>query len=429
MARIPQSFIDTLLERTDIAHVVGQRVDLKKSGREFVACCPFHDEKTPSFTVVPAKQFYHCFGCGAHGTAISFLMEQDGLNFRDAVTTLADEAGLDMPDDSKQSGNTTSPTWPLYEVLKKADDHYRQSLSRHQSVIDYLKQQGISGTTAKRFGLGYAPADDADWVGQLNETASAIQAGILVRNENDNGVSSRFHHRLMLPIRDRNGHTVGFGSQGLDASQTEATDSPATAIFHKSNHLYGYYEARQASPGFTRLVVVPHYMDVLILAEHGFDNAVAPLDTPLARSHIQLLFQTVHDLVFCFEGSEDGMRRADATLNCCLPELTSDRRVGFVFLPYGEDPRSLVSSGPDDFEYWVSNAQNVSTWMLERLTGGIDTDSVEGRTQIIERSRPLFKKLPNDIYRDELILEIARLTGYPQETLSNIFARASRSAH
>ena len=419
MARIPQHFIDTLLQRSDIADVVGRRVTLKRAGREFVACCPFHDEKTPSFTVVPAKQFYYCFGCGAHGTAIGFLMEYDRLEFPDAVEVLAGEFGLEMPHDAGTPTDNGPPRQPLYDALSAADRYYRRNLRHHQPAIDYLKQRGISGATAKRFGLGYAPNGSNGLTTRITDTTSAIKAGLLIERDNGNGTFERFRNRLMFPIRDTRGRTVAFGGRTLGEDRAKYLNSPETPVFHKSNQLYGLYEARQANRQLTRLLVVEGYMDVVALAERGFDNAVATLGTATTEAHIRLLFRYTDEVVFCFDGDEAGQRAADKALDRCLPALRGTRRARFLFVPDGEDPDSLVSSnnGSAHLKHLIETARSASTWLLERLRSGIDPDSVEGRTELIERARNPINSLPNDTYRNELILEIARLTGHAEEIL------------
>lgn len=426
MARIPQSFIDTLLERADIADVVGRRVSLKRAGNELTACCPFHDEKTPSFTVVPAKQFYHCFGCGANGTALSFLMDYDRLEFRDAVEVLAGELGLEIPEEAEQSTDDGPPRQPIYAILSWAERLFRRGLREHAPAIDYLKQRGVSGQTAQRFGIGYASGTGQDLSRRLTDGATAIEAGLLIERDNG-GAFDRFRNRLMFPIRDTRGRTIAFGGRTLGEDRAKYLNSPETPVFHKSKQLYGLYEARQANRQLTRLLVVEGYMDVVALAEGGFDNSVATLGTATTEAQIRLLFRYTDEVVFCFDGDEAGQRAADKALQRCLPALRGSRRARFLFVPAGEDPDSIVAgdNGPALFQQHIDAARSASTLLIEQITSGIDLTSVDGKVQFIERARAPVAALPIDTFRDELIGEIGRLSGHTVDDLKTRLAVAA----
>ncbi|NNC23382.1 DNA primase [Salinisphaera sp. USBA-960] len=429
MARIPQTFIDNLLERADITDIVGRRLDLKRAGNEFTARCPFHDEKTPSFTVVPSKQFYHCFGCGAHGTAIGFVMEYERLEFPDAIEVLAAEHGMEVPRDGDASADTGASRQPLYDTLADADRYYQHCLRQHTPAIDYLKQRGISGATAKRFGLGYAPGSGQPLGERLHDTTTALEAGLVIERDHGRGVFDRFRNRLMFPIRDRRGRVVAFGGRTLGEDRAKYLNSPETPVFHKSDQLYGLFEARQANRTLDQVLVVEGYMDVVALAEHGFDNAVATLGTATTESHIRQLFHYTEEVVFCFDGDTAGQRAADKALTCCLPALRGTRRARFLFVPAGEDPASLVTSdgGSAAFQRQIESAESASSLLLARLTANVDLDSIEGRTQLLEHARAPINALPNDTFRDELLREIARLSGHSDEALRERYTTEPRS--
>lgn len=423
MARIPQTFIDHLLDRTDIVALIDARVPLKKSGHEFAACCPFHDEKTPSFTVSPTKQFYHCFGCGAHGTAISFLMEYDRLEFRDAVEVLAHGAGLDIPQEAQASAPTGPPRDPLYEALARADRFYRGRLRQQPMVIEYLKQRGVSGEMAQRYGLGYAPDSWDALTRELADTAAAAQAGLLIERDHG-GFFDRFRNRLMFPIRDTRGRTIAFGGRTLGDDKAKYLNSPETPLFHKSDHMYGLYEARQALRDLPRLLVVEGYMDVIALAQHGFVNTVATLGTATTQSHLTTLFRHTQEVVFCFDGDAAGVRAARKALEQSLPVLRGTRRVRFLFVPDGEDPDSMVrgDGGRERFQAAIEAAAPASRVLINALTENVRLDSPDGRAQLIESARGYVNALPPDAFRTELIGELARLARLPADDLRALYA-------
>lgn len=428
MARIPQHFIDQLLERTDIVSLIDARVTLKKAGREYTACCPFHDEKTPSFTVSPSKQFYHCFGCGAHGSAISFLMEYDRLEFRDAVDVLAESAGMEMPEEAADAAPSGPPREPLLDAMRLADRHYQTALRRSPDAIDYLKNRGVTGEMAKLYGLGFAPDAWDDLTRRMPDKSAAAQAGLLIERDSG-GYFDRFRNRLMFPIRDTRGRTIAFGGRTLGSDSAKYLNSPETPLFHKSDHMYGLFEARQALRQIERLLVVEGYMDVIALAQHGFPNAVATLGTATTASHLTTLFRHTEEVVFCFDGDAAGVRAARKAMEHSLGVMRGARRVRFLFLPDGEDPDSLVrgDNGRQAMASAIESARPASEVLLTQLTEGLDLATPDGRAQLVERARSPINALPPDAFRAEMIAEISRLSRLPAEDIRELYAN-DRSA-
>jgi len=415
--RIPQSFIDDLLARVDIVDVIDARVPLKKQGSNYMACCPFHEEKTPSFSVSPIKQFYYCFGCGASGTALGFLMEHDRLHFVEAVETLAASIGLEVP---REGGDTGESHEPLYRALEQADRYYREQLRRSDAAVAYLKQRGISGRTAAAFGLGHAPPGwsnltDAGVAG--GDTATLLAAGLLNRNEADR-IYDRFRNRITFPIRDRRGRTIAFGARVLDDATPKYLNSPETAIFHKGRELYGLHEARQPRRRLERLLVVEGYMDVVMLAEHGIDHAVATLGTAVTEQHIERLFGTVPEVVFCFDGDDAGRQAAWRALSNTLPMLSGGREARFLFLDEGEDPDSTVArEGREPFEQRLNSATPLADFLIHHLRQGIDTTTIGGRDRLATEAAPLLARMPAGVYHDLLIERLAQEIGLSPERL------------
>ena len=404
--RIPQEFLDQVLARVDLVEIISARVPLRRAGHDFVACCPFHAEKTPSFTVSARKQFYHCFGCGAHGSAIGFLMAYDRLEFVDAVEDLARQVGLDMPRGSSE----TQPTLqPLLELLARAERFFRQQLREHparQRVIDYLRQRGLSGQIAARFAIGYAPAGwESLCQALLAEGASpeALLAAGLASRDGQGRLRDRFRDRVMFPIRDRRGRVIAFGGRALDvtAGTPKYLNSPETALFHKGRELYGLHEARSANATLQRLIVVEGYMDVVALAQHGISDAVATLGTATTAEHVERLFRVVDALLFCFDGDRAGRAAAWRALEAALPLLRDGRQVQFLFLPEGEDPDSLVRrEGPAAFTPRLTQAMPLADYLFSELRRHGDPDTLAGRARLAERAAPLLEKLPEGHFRD-----------------------------
>ena len=421
--RIPPQFIDDLLTRVNIVDVVNHRVPLKKAGRDYQACCPFHDEKTPSFTVSAEKQFYHCFGCGAHGSAIGFLMEYDNLGFVEAVEDLAGMAGLEVP---REAGVSQGPDLrPLYDLLEKSTDFYRSRLREHPQApqaVQYLKHRGLSGEIAAAFGIGYAPpgwdnllkhfGTDEQTIGRLRET------GLI--SEPDDKRYDRFRNRIIFPIRDQRGRTIGFGGRVLDDSTPKYLNSPETPLFHKGRELYGLYEAKQALRKIERLLVVEGYMDVVALAQFGIRNAVATLGTATTPEHLELIFRTCPEVVFCFDGDRAGRDAAWKALQTALPVMREGREARFLFLPDGEDPDTLIrKEGSEAFDLRLDQAQPLSNFLLEHLASQVHMDTIDGRARLAELARPLLEKLPPGIFRRMMYQQLEQTVGLQSGTLGN----------
>jgi DNA primase len=419
-ARIPQHFIDELMQRADIVEVIGARVPLKKAGREYKACCPFHGEKTPSFTVSPAKGFYHCFGCGAHGTALGFLMEYDQLDFVAAVEELAARCGLEVPREATVA--VSAPLAPVYEVLARAAAFFEQALRNNPVAVDYLRSRGLDSETARTYRIGYAPPAWDSLLRECGESADGraqlLAAGLIIEREGG-GHYDRFRERIMFPIRDSRGRIIGFGGRIIGAGEPKYLNSPETAVFHKGAELYGLYEARQADRRLARLLVVEGYMDVVSLAQHGVANVVATLGTATTAEHVRRLFRVVPELVFCFDGDRAGRAAAWRALQASLPELREGRQVGFLFLPDGEDPDSLIrKEGNEAFRSRMAASVPLSDYLLEELRSQAGPNSLDGRARLAELARPLLKMLPAGVYRELLTDRLAREVGLGRERLA-----------
>jgi DNA primase len=418
--RIPQHFIDELMQRADIVEVVGSRVPLKKAGREYKACCPFHGEKTPSFTVSPDKGFYHCFGCGAHGTALGFIMEFDRLEFVAAVEELAGMFGLEVPREETAPGQ--APLAPVFAALAEAATFFQQALKNHPNAIDYLKSRGIDGDTARDFRLGYAPPAWDSLLRALGATESRVPqllaAGLIVPREGG-GHYDRFRDRIMFPIRDRRGRVVGFGGRVIGSGEPKYLNSPETAVFHKGQELYGLYEAKQAERRLARLLVVEGYMDVVSLAHHGVRNVVATLGTATTGEHVRRLFRVVPDLVFCFDGDRAGRAAAWRALQTSLPEIRDGRQVRFMFLPDGDDPDSLVrKEGAGAFNRRLEESQPLSEYLIAELRQQSGPDSLDARARLAELARPLIDLMPQGVYRELLTDRLAAEVGISRDRLN-----------
>ncbi|WP_448507786.1 DNA primase [Immundisolibacter sp.] len=415
--RIPEDFIDAVLARTDIVEVIGARVPLRRSGRELVGRCPFHEEKTPSFTVSPQKQFYHCFGCGAHGTVIGFLMAIDRLDFREAIAELAQHAGMALPRETPQPHESGASPAELYEVLAAASAFYRTQLRHHPSAagaVEYLKQRGLDGRTAARFHLGFAP-DGWDGLSQAlgGRYGSDVlrHAGLLAGDDGGRGYD-RFRGRVMFPIEDRRGRVLGFGGRILGQGEPKYLNSPETAVFHKGRELYGLPNVLTQARNPHTLLVVEGYMDVVMLAQHGIDNAAAVLGTALTAEQLRSAFRITPRLVLCFDGDNAGRRAAERAVDNALPELASGRDLRVLFLPEDEDPDSLVRRiGKEAFLEFTEQAVPVSQHLVDRLVGGTNLATDEGRAQLVELAKPLIEKLPPGTYRELIIEKISRLVG------------------
>ena len=415
--RIPQSFIDDLVSATDVVEVIEHYVPLKRAGKEYKACCPFHDEKTPSFTVVPDKQFYHCFGCGAHGTAVGFLMDYGNMEFVEAVEELARRAGREVPREGGGEGGPRDDPDPIFDALHRANAYFQRQLRRHPRApraVEYLKGRGLSGKIAAEFQLGFAPPG---WDGILHALgtddparAALVRAGLLV--ESDGGRPyDRFRDRITFPIHDSRGRVAGFGARIIDAGEPKYLNSPETPVFHKGRELYGLWRARRAGRRApARLLVVEGYMDVVALAQSGIDYAVATLGTAATEAHVQRLFRAVNDVVFCFDGDEAGRRAAWRAVENTLPSMKGGRQALFLFLPEGEDPDSLVrSEGREAFEGRLDGAVPLSRFLFEQLADGADLATPEGGARFVDGLRPLLGRTPASPYRARLVMEVGKL--------------------
>ncbi len=443
--RIPQYFIDELVARADIIEVIGSRVPLKKGGKEYKACCPFHDEKSPSFTVSPDKQFYHCFGCGAHGTALGFLMEYDHLGFVEAVEELAARVGLEVP---REQDTTVKPkpADDLFTVLDQVAEFYRREFRADPRVTDYTRRRGLSEDTLSRFGIGYSP-NAWDAVLKAFGATEADQrrlllAGLVIERERRGpgesgdttqgagragGYYDRFRDRLMFPIRDSRGRTLGFGGRVIDQGEPKYLNSPETELFHKGRELYGLFEARQATRNLTRLMVVEGYMDVARLHQAGITYAVATLGTATTPDHLQRLFRIVSEVVFCFDGDRAGKAAAWRALENALPQVRQGRQIRFLFLPDGHDPDSLVGEeGREAFEARLKGALSFSDYFIRELSSRVDIATVDGRAQLAETARPLVDKIPPGVYRELLVDALARVIGMAPEKLESLMSLGSQ---
>jgi len=424
---IPRSFIESLLARADVVQVINQRVPLKKAGGTYKACCPFHDEKTPSFNVSPSKQFYHCFGCGASGDSLKFLMEYDGLSFVEAVEALASQYGMEVPreqrspEQQKAQQIKQQKQRDLYDVMHLVAKFYRHQLRDHaqsEEAKRYLKQRGLSAEIAKEFVIGFAPPG---WDSLLNGlkadsklTQQLVEVGMLVAKEQGK-TYDRFRHRIMFPIRDGRGRVVAFGGRVLGDDQPKYLNSPETPIFHKSYTLYGLYEMRQSRQKIDNILVVEGYMDVVALAQFGIRNAVATLGTATTLEHLDLLFRQVNEIVFCFDGDSAGMKAAWKALELALPLMEKERSVKFLFLPQSEDPDSMVrKDGTEGFQKRISQSLPLSEFLIQGLQGRLSfpVNSIEGRQQIVSMAEH-YVKSAHGLYQFLLAEGIAGLVDLP----------------
>jgi DNA primase len=415
MARLPDAFIDDLLARTDIVELIGTRVPLKRQGREYSARCPFHDERSPSFTVSPTKQFYHCFGCQAHGTAISFLMNYDRLEFLDAVEELAKRAGVEVPKETRQR-NVSGQAVDLYAALDAAAQWFRRQLDAHPAAQDYLKQRGVDADTRARFGIGYAPDG---WDGLKNALGTDERRMRLLESaglfsKNDTGrIYDKFRKRIMFPIHDRRGRVIAFGGRVTDKDDSpKYLNSPETALFHKGRELYGLWQVRQAHSKIERLIVVEGYMDVVALFQYGVTQAVATLGTATTPDHAELLFRNAADVVFCFDGDKAGRSAAWRALESVLPRMRDGRQAFFLFLPEGEDPDTIVrKDGAVGFEARLQHATPLSEFLFAELGKDVNLSTLDGRARLAERARPLLAQIPDGAFRDLMHAHLTEITG------------------
>jgi DNA primase len=424
--RIPKQFIDELLTRTDIVDVIDARVPLKKAGKDYKACCPFHEEKTPSFTVSTDKQFYHCFGCGAHGSAIGFLMDYDHMGFVEAVEELAARAGLPVPKEAgAASGQEINGSADFLELLREAARFYRNQLREHTQAaraVDYLKGRGITGEIAHEFGLGYAPDGWDNLLRALGKNDSSreklVHAGLAVKKEGG-GYYDRFRDRIIFPIEDYRGRVVAFGGRILAQGEPKYLNSPETPLFHKGRELYGLFHARAAIKRENRVVVVEGYMDVVALAQFGIDHVVATLGTATTREHLERLFRHAPEVIFCFDGDRAGRDAAWRALENTLPAMREGRQVSFLFLPESEDPDSYVrKQGRDAFLSRLNKATPLPEYFFDMLSRQVDLGRLDGRARLVELARPLLSKMPSGVLRQMMLDRLAMVSRMDAEKLS-----------
>ena len=421
---IPQEFIDELLSRIDIVEIIEPRVTLKKAGKDYLGLCPFHDEKTPSFTVSQDKQFYYCFGCQARGTALEFLKQIEHLDFIPAIEMLAARVGMEVPRQS-QSGRVNQQRDTIYEILDKAAAFYREQLKTHPQrdrAVNYLRGRGLSGAIARDFGLGYAPpgwdnlqssmADDSENHNLL------IQSGMLTENNDQDSAYDRFRDRVMFPIRDIRGRTIAFGGRVMGDDKPKYLNSPETPVFHKGRELYGLYEARRRTRNLEQIVVVEGYMDVVALAQHNINYSVATLGTATSSGHIERLYRLVSKIVFCFDGDTAGRSAAWKAMDTVLEFMQDGRFAAFLFLPEGEDPDTLVrQEGRDRFELRLSRATPLTEFFFSRLESSLDMKTPEGKAALSKSAIPMIQRIPDGVFKQLMIDELSTRTGLSTDRL------------
>jgi len=426
MARLPQAFIDQVLDRTDIVDVVDRRVKLKKAGKNYSACCPFHQEKTPSFSVNPEKQFYYCFGCGAGGNALGFVMDYERMEFREAIESLAQAAGMELPAEEADAAPQVDHQKPLYEAMEKATRLYESLLRKHPTrgrVVDYLKQRGLSGEIARDFRLGFAPEGWDNLMTTLSSEAEiehALTGGLLI--ENDSGRKyDRFRDRVIFPIVNQRGKVIAMGGRVLGDGKPKYLNSPETPLFSKSHELYGLHHIRKFAKNLSRIVVVEGYMDVIALAQFGIHYAVATLGTSVGKPHLEMLFRRADQVVFCFDGDDAGRKAAFRGMEAALPMMEDGRQVKFLFLPEGEDPDSVVrNKGPQHLEHLFDNADPLETFLFDQMAQGIDLDTMDGKARLSKLVAPYINLIPDGVFKTLLFKSLATRTDMDVESLRRL---------
>jgi len=421
---IPKSFIQDLLNRVDIVDVIERHVPLKKAGANYVACCPFHNEKSPSFTVSQSKQFYHCFGCGVHGTAIGFVMEHLGLGYVEAIEELAQNVGMEVPHERATAGEAYQKIAPdLYELMQTATCYYREQLKLSPRAIDYLKNRGLSGEIAAKFAIGFAPDGWQNLAAAFPDyqAAALTEVGLVISGDGDKRYD-RFRDRIMFPIINVRAQVIGFGGRVLDKGEPKYLNSPETPLFEKGHELYGLYQAQKAIRAGQRVLVVEGYMDVVALAQHGVAYAVATLGTATTPYHIQKLLRLADQIVFCFDGDKAGQKAAWRALENALPHLQDGKRIGFLFLPTEHDPDSFIREfGQEVFERQVSDAMPLSGYLLREISAELDLRTQEGRNQLLQRAKPLVTAIASPVTALLLRKEVAALSGVSQAELEALY--------
>jgi DNA primase len=419
---IPKSFVQDLLNRIDIVDVIERYVPLKKAGTNFVACCPFHNEKSPSFTVSQTKQFYHCFGCGAHGTAIGFVMEHAGMGFVDAVEELARSISIEVPREANSPAQQkVAPD--LYDLMQAATRYYREQLKQSPRAIEYLKRRGLNGEVAARFGIGYAPDawQNLEAAVPNYKDASLVATGMVIEGDGDKRYD-RFRDRIMFPIVNIRGQVIGFGGRILDKGEPKYLNSPETALFEKGHELYGLYQAQKSIRAQQRVIVVEGYMDVVALAQNGVEYAVATLGTATTPYHVQKLLRLSEQVVFCFDGDRAGQKAAWRALENALPQLQDGKRIGFLFLPEEHDPDTYIREfGTEAFEAELENSLPLSGYLLRELIAQVDLQTQEGRSALLQKAQPLLTAITAPTTALLLRKEVAALAGVTQAELEALW--------
>ena len=423
--RVPREFIDDLLVRADVVEVINARVPLKKKGREYTACCPFHNEKTPSFTVSPSKQFYHCFGCGVHGSALSFLMEYEHLDFIEAIESLADSLGIPVPREQGGKGPSQAQlqrTKNLFTLLEDANKYYQLQLKSAPNAIEYLNNRELSQKIIQRFNIGYAPVGWDNILKTFSRSYSEqqlIDSGLVIQKEENNKKYDRYRDRIMFPIRNRKGQVVGFGGRVLGDEKPKYINSPETTVFHKGSELYGFYEARLNTQKLDRIIVVEGYMDVIALAQFGVSYAVATLGTATTSDHLKQLFRAVPEVIFCFDGDRAGREAAWRALENAIPMTQDGKEIRFLFLPDGEDPDTQIRKiGKDAFEAAYDQATSLTAYFIEKLNERFNITSDEGKARFLGEASKHLKNMPDTLIKDQLLARLAKLTNVGIKTLS-----------
>ncbi len=426
--RIPQNFIDDVLDRLDIIDVIGSRIELRKSGKNYSACCPFHDEKTPSFSVSPDKQFYYCFGCGVGGNAVGFVLDFDKTTFPETIENLAKRVGLEMPAEAISKDSERNYKKLLFPVIKDADTFYRRNLrdpTNAKKAIDYLKSRGLNGETARNFGIGFASPGWENLLKNLGKTEEKVEqlkiVGLLIDRNEEGKLYDRFRNRIMFPIRDIRGRTIGFGGRVLSDEKPKYLNSPETPLFHKGRELYGLYEANRHFRSIENLIVVEGYMDVAVLAQNGVHNTVATLGTAVTIEHLNKIFRYTSEVIFCFDGDEAGKKAAYRALDTSLSIIVDGRSVKFMFLPEGEDPDTIIRKiGAKKFLELVANATPLSEFIFESISAEYDHNSVDGKAKLSKLVIPLIHKMPSGVFRTLMIRALSKKTDLEESELKGL---------
>ena len=428
--KIPQNFINDLIDRTDIVDIVDSYIPLKKTGKNYKACCPFHDEKTPSFNINQDKQFYYCFGCNASGTVITFLMEYLRMDFVEAVEDLASRAGMEVPRERGSLSDQTNQSAKLYELMESATKYYSEQLKGNNNIINYLKKRNINKEIAVEFELGFAPAGWDNLIINLGKSKELIKElldiGAIIKNDRG-GHYDRFRDRLMFPIRDQRGRVIGFGGRVLNNQTPKYLNSPETTIFQKGKELYGLFQARKSTKNLFELYIVEGYMDVIALAQFGIKNVVATLGTAATKEHIEKMFRITNKLIFCFDGDEAGGRAAWRALENSLSFLKNGKQVYFIFLPSKEDPDTFVRKNGKGAFINPEMLTPLSDFLFNTIGDNINLEVLEGRSEMINKILPFLAELPHDPYKDIVIKELSKITRYEINDIQRQLATISKN--